>query len=66
MKVIDTVTASLTVDNSDNVLNLARLAWGIRGAKQETVPTSGTEDTDAGNVLLWDDGAAEQLFQSLR
>ncbi|MGP5659880.1 LCP family glycopolymer transferase [Corynebacterium falsenii] len=66
VKVIDTVTASLTVDNSDNVLNLARLAWGIRGAKQETVPTSGTEDTDAGNVLLWDDGAAEQLFQSLR
>lgn len=66
VKVIDTVTASLTVDNSDNVLNLARLAWGIHGAKQETVPTSGTEDTDAGNVLLWDDGAAEQLFQSLR
>ena len=66
-KVLNALTSSLTVDEGDHVWHLARLAWGMaRGAQQETVPTAGTMDTYAGNVLLWDDAAAEGLFSSLR
>ncbi|WP_291313904.1 LCP family protein [Corynebacterium sp. UBA2622] len=56
-----------TVNTSDHVWNLARIALAMRGGlKTETIPLGGFEDTEVGNVLLWDDNAAEALFSSLR
>jgi LCP family protein required for cell wall assembly len=60
-------TDAITVDKRDHVWHLASLAFGlVRGADQQTVPVGGYEDTDAGNVVLWDDGAAEELFKKMR
>ena len=36
------------------------------GLNTETVPVGGFMDADVGNVILWDEVAAEQLFSSLR
>ncbi|WP_420098076.1 LCP family protein [Corynebacterium sp.] len=67
LPLINAFSAALTVDEGDHVWNLARLALGmIRGADQQTVPVGGFADTDAGSVVLWDDGAAEELFSGLR
>lgn len=57
----------VTVGAGDHVWNLARILVAIRGGlRTETVPVGGFEDTDVGNVVLWDEAAAEALFASLR
>ena len=57
----------LTVGSGDHVWNLARIAFAMRGGLDtETVPIGGFDDTEVGNVVLWDDAAAEELFASLR
>lgn len=67
LPLINAFSDALTVDEGDHVWHLARLALGmIRGADQQTVPVGGFADTDAGSVVLWDDGAAEELFSDLR
>ncbi len=58
--------ASLKVDDGDHIWNLAALAWALRGEMvTTTVPFAGFEDTDAGNVLLWDRDRAIRFFQAL-
>ncbi|RZL72990.1 MAG: LytR family transcriptional regulator, partial [Rhodococcus sp. (in: high G+C Gram-positive bacteria)] len=59
--------ASLRVDESDHIWNLAALAWAVRGDMvTTTVPVGGFEDVDgAGNVLLWDHERASQFFDAL-
>lgn len=65
--VIDGMTASLTVDEGDHVWHLARLGLAIAGgAEQKEIPVAGYQDLDVGNVVLWDEQGAEQLFESLR
>ena len=32
------------------------------GVDTETVPVAGFEDTEVGNVVIWDEGAAQQMF----
>lgn len=61
-------TKSLTVDGGDHVwhlgLLLVRMAFGT---ESETVPSSGTMDTgEAGNVVLWDDDAAQRMFSDMK
>ena len=57
------VTSYLTVGKHDHSWNLARLAWAMRGGVDtETVPVAGFEDTEVGNVVIWDEGAAQQMF----
>ncbi|MHA6600381.1 LCP family protein [Corynebacterium coyleae] len=57
----------LTVGSGDHVWNLARIAFAMRGGLDtETVPIGGFDDTEVGNVVLWDDEAAEALFARLR
>ncbi|WJY98476.1 LCP family protein [Corynebacterium fournieri] len=62
-----TAPTLLTVNSGDHVWNLARVVYALRnGLDTETVPVGGFEDTDVGNVVLWDETAAEALFESLR
>ena len=57
----------LTVNSDDHAWNLARIVIALRGGLEtETVPIGGFTDTEVGNVVLWDDTAAEALFASLR
>lgn len=58
---------TFTVGDGDHVWHLARLALAMRGGvTTETVPIAGFADYDVGNVAIWDDAAAEQLFSSMR
>ena len=57
----------LTVNSDDHAWNLVRIVIALRGGLEtETVPIGGFTDTEVGNVVLWDDTAAEALFASLR
>ncbi|MET0198813.1 MAG: LCP family protein [Rhodococcus fascians] len=54
---------SLSVDDGDHIWNLGSLAWAMRGdLVTTTVPVAGFENTDVGNVLLWDSDRASQFF----
>ena len=56
-----------SVGEGDHIWNLARIPLAMRGGiNAETIPLGGFQDTDVGNVLLWDEAAAEELFASLR
>ncbi len=59
--------ASLSVDESDHIWNLAALAWSIRGdVVTTTVPIDGFEDVaGSGNVVVWDHDRASQFFDAL-
>nr|WP_240931414.1 LCP family protein [Rhodococcus sp. B10] len=58
--------SSMSVAEGDHIWNLAGLAWAMRGdLVTTTVPVGGFEDSDVGNVLLWDDDRASQFFDAL-
>ena len=55
------------VGSGDHVWNLARIAWAMHsGLDTVTIPVAEFMDTEVGNVVVWDDAAAEALFASLR
>ncbi|WP_434085638.1 LCP family protein [Nocardia sputorum] len=57
---------SLKVDNGDHIWNLGGLGWALRGETvATTVPVGGFDDTDSGNVLLWDKEKAGRFFDAL-
>ncbi len=61
----DTV-GSLKVDEGDHLWDLGRLGWSLRGESvTTTVPIGGFDDTDSGNVLLWDKAKAGRFFEAL-
>ncbi|MFD3705503.1 LCP family protein [Nocardia sp. NPDC058658] len=60
------VAGSLKVDDGDHIWNLAALGWAMRGETVTTsVPIGGFDDTDVGNVLLWDKARATGFFEAL-
>ncbi|MGW4632550.1 LCP family protein [Nocardia sp. NPDC004415] len=60
------VAGSLKVDEGDHIWNLAALGWAMRGDTVTTsVPIGGFDDTDVGNVLLWDKAKAPDFFDAL-
>ncbi|WP_229740043.1 LCP family protein [Nocardia rhizosphaerihabitans] len=60
------VAGSLKVDDGDHIWNLAALGWAMRGDTVTTsVPIGGFDDTDVGNVLLWDKSKAPGFFEAL-
>lgn len=64
---IGDAVGTFTVGEGDHVWHLGRLALAMRGGIQtETVPIATFADYDVGNVVIWDDYAAEELFSSLR
>lgn len=64
---INQVAKSFTVGEGDHAWHLAWLGFRMRGGMiTETVPVGGFADYDVGNVVLWDEVAAEELFSKLR
>lgn len=64
---VSRMTDSFTVDKHDHVWNLARLGIGLgMSPRNETIPIASYESTDVGDVDVWDDEAAQDLFNSLR
>ncbi|MEH0147788.1 LCP family protein [Corynebacterium sp. Q4381] len=62
-----TAPTMFTVNQSDHVWNLARIALAMRsGLVTETIPLGGFADTEVGNVMLWDEAGAQELFNRLR
>lgn len=67
LSTITAVAGSFTVDEGDHIWHLARVALAMRsGVQTETVPYAGFASTDVGDVVIWDDQAAEALFASMR
>ncbi len=63
---VKNASGSLSVDGGDHIWNLGGLAWAMRGGLvTTTVPVSGFEDTDVGNVLVWDSARASEFFAAL-
>jgi LCP family protein required for cell wall assembly len=69
--VMGTAADALTVDQDTGVFDLTRFGWGVmqigRGAGEvTTVPVADSSGWRGGqSVVLWDDAAAQQLFDSL-
>lgn len=62
-----TVPTLFVVGNGDHVWNLARIPLAMRGGIETvTIPIGNFMDTEVGNVVIWDEYAAEELFSSLR
>ncbi|MDY6049406.1 MAG: LCP family protein [Corynebacterium sp.] len=60
------VGAAFTVDESDHVWHLVRVALAMRGGVNEaTVPVGSFADTEVGSVILWDTQGAANLFNSI-
>ncbi|TXG89534.1 LytR family transcriptional regulator [Rhodococcus rhodnii] len=60
------VADSLTVDSGDHLWHLARLAWALRGdVVTTTVPVAGFENTNVGNVVMWDTSRASEFFDAI-
>ncbi|MGL6236292.1 MAG: LCP family protein [Segniliparus sp.] len=56
----------VSFDDSAHVWQLASLAKALGGPVEATVvPIGGFEDTDVGNVVVWDKDKAKALFQSM-
>lgn len=62
-----TAPTLFVVGHRDHIWNLARIPLALRGGMDTvTVPVGEFVDTEVGNVVVWDDAAAEALFASLR
>ncbi|MGV0625910.1 LCP family protein [Mycolicibacter minnesotensis] len=58
---------AVTVDAGTGVVDLAMLAWALRGTTTMlTVPIGEFVGTDAGDAVVWDHSEATQLFDALR
>ncbi|WP_206045842.1 LCP family protein [Nocardia mangyaensis] len=60
------VAGSLKVDEGDHIWNLAALGWAMRAETvTTTVPIAGFDETDVGNVVLWDKARASDFFDAI-
>ncbi|OBG83708.1 LytTR family transcriptional regulator [Mycobacterium sp. E136] len=60
-------TRTVTVNESDHVWNLARLAWAMHGdVLTTTVPIGEYTSGDVGSVVVWDEELSSELFEALR
>ncbi|MGV0331794.1 LCP family protein [Corynebacterium macginleyi] len=67
ISLINHTASSFIVDEGDHVWHLARVALAMgSGVATETVPVGGFQDTVVGNVVLWDDQGAQQLWDSMK
>jgi LCP family protein required for cell wall assembly len=58
--------AALTVNQGDDVWDLARLGWAMHGSVTAiTVPIGEFTESDAGSVVVWNHDAARKLFDAL-
>lgn len=67
ISLINQTASSFIVGDGDHVWHLARVALAMgSGVDTETVPIGGFQDTVVGNVVLWDDEGAQQLWDSMK
>ncbi|MFR9854012.1 LCP family protein [Corynebacterium striatum] len=67
ISLVNHTASSFIVGEKDHVWHLARVALAMAsGVETETVPIGGFQDTTVGNVVLWDDEAAQQLWDSMK
>ncbi|MBK4137943.1 LCP family protein [Corynebacterium macginleyi] len=67
ISLINHTASSFIVDEGDHVWHLARVALAMgSGVATETVPVGGFQDTVVGNVVLWDEQGAQQLWDSMK
>lgn len=67
ISLVNHTASSFIVGEKDHVWHLARVALAMAGGVEtETVPIGGFEDTTVGNVVLWDEEATQQLWDSLK
>ncbi|HSA42011.1 MAG TPA: LCP family protein [Mycobacterium sp.] len=57
---------ALVVDTDAHVWDLARLGWALRNATTITVPVGQLTWNSSGDVVVWDEQAATDLFAALR
>ncbi|HEX2131919.1 MAG TPA: LCP family protein [Actinophytocola sp.] len=62
---------AVTVDEGDHLHHLPSLAFAIAGTSDgstvsTTVPLGGSDRTDVGSVVLWDEDKAGRMFEALR
>lgn len=63
---VSRLTSSFTVGEGDHLWHLLRVPFAMKNVETETVPVGGFATYDVGDVVLWDEGQATALFQSLR
>jgi LCP family protein required for cell wall assembly len=62
----DGAASTLTVDNGTNLIQLAEVAFALRGPESTTVPIANSNfPTSAGDAVLWDHTRARTLFHDL-
>ena len=67
ISLINNTSKSFMVNEDDHVWHLARVALAMSsGVDTETVPVGGFMDTNVGNVVLWDEAGAQELFSSMQ
>lgn len=67
VSLVNHTASSFIVGEDEHIWHLARVALAMgAGVETQTIPIGGFMDTEVGNVVLWDDAQAQQLFDSLR
>lgn len=67
LRLMNAVPASIAVGEGDHIWNLARIGLAMgTGMETTTVPVGGFASYDVGDVVLWDEQGAAELFDSLR
>lgn len=57
--------AAVTLDTGDHVWDVARLGWALVGATTVTVPIGEFGYNDSGDVVVWNETVAGELFTAL-
>ncbi len=58
--------STLTVDQGTNLYQLIRVAFALRNPETTTVPIATGETLSVGDVLIWDNTKAAELFHALK
>ena len=67
VSLVNHTASSFLVNEDDHVWHLARVALAMSsGVETQTIPISGFMDTAVGNVVLWDEAGAQELFSSMQ
>jgi LCP family protein required for cell wall assembly len=60
------VAHTLTVDQGTSLYQLIKVAFALRSPETTTVPIASSETLAVGDVLIWDQATATQLFNDLK
>lgn len=67
ISLVNNTASAFIVDNGDHIWHLLRVALAMgTGVETETVPIGSFQDTAVGNVVVWDEAEAAQLWESMK